>query len=52
MGGFHDFLARLKTLNPAVDLSGFPTDAWPGLGRPEGEGGITVSRLIRRGLSP
>ena len=52
MAGFHDFLARLKTLNPAVDLSGFPADAWPGLGRPEVEDGITVRRLIRYALFP
>jgi hypothetical protein len=30
MGGFSDFLMRLKTLNPAVELSRFPflADAW------------------------
>jgi hypothetical protein len=31
MTGFSDFLARLKMLNAGVKLTGFPTDAWPGL---------------------
>lgn len=31
MTGFLDFLIRLETLNPAVDLSSFPPDTWPGL---------------------
>jgi hypothetical protein len=32
MTDFSDFLTRLKALNPAVDLTSFPADAWPGLG--------------------
>lgn len=32
--GFHDFLTRLKMLNPAVDLSTFPPGDWPGLATP------------------
>jgi hypothetical protein len=34
MEGFADFLARLKELNPAVDLTSFPADEWPGLATP------------------
>jgi hypothetical protein len=49
MTGLADFLSRLKTLNPAVDLSSFPGD-WPGLGRPKGETGITT--FVRRALFP
>jgi hypothetical protein len=49
MAGFYDFLTRLKTLNPAVDLSSFPAD-WPALGRREGETGIPA--FIRRALFP
>ena len=30
MTDFSDFLARLKTLNPVVELTGFPADAWSG----------------------
>jgi hypothetical protein len=53
MTDFPDFLARLKTLNPAVDLSSFPPDAWPGFGRPEGEERRTsISRRIRGALFP
>jgi hypothetical protein len=51
MTGFADFLARLKTLNPAVDLSSFPPDTWPGLGaRASDERGTSVSRRIRGAL--
>ena len=47
MTGFPDFLARLKTLNPAVDLTSFPPDAWPGLGAPAtDQRGTSVSRRI------
>jgi hypothetical protein len=53
MTGFPDFLARLKTLNHAVDLTSFPPDAWPGLGAPAtDERGTSVSRRIRRALFP
>jgi hypothetical protein len=47
MPELHDFLARLKTLNPAVDLSSFPADAWPGLATPAEA--RTAAR--RRGIS-
>jgi len=36
MTDFHDFLLRLRELNPAVDLSGFREPAWPGLTMPIG----------------
>ncbi len=53
MTGFSDFLARLKTLNPAVDLTSFPPDRWPGLGTPATqERGTSVSRRIRGALFP
>jgi hypothetical protein len=53
MTGFPDFLARLKTLNPAVDLTSFPPDRWPGLGTPAAqERGTAVGRRIRRALFP
>jgi hypothetical protein len=53
MTGFPDFLARLKTLNPSVDLTSFPADRWPGLGTPAtGERGTSVSRRIRGALFP
>jgi hypothetical protein len=53
MTDFADFLVRLKTLNPAVDLTSFPPDAWPGLGAPASdERGTSVSRRIRRALFP
>jgi hypothetical protein len=51
MAGFPDFLARLKTLNPAVDLTSFPAAAWPGLGAPAtGRRGTSVGRSIRGAL--
>lgn len=53
MAGFADFLARLKTLNPAVDLSSFPPDAWPGLRAPASdERGTSMGRRIRGALFP
>jgi hypothetical protein len=53
IAGFADFLARLKTLNPAVDLIGFPADAWPDLHTPATQGGGTnIRRLIRSALFP
>jgi len=53
MTGFPDFLARLKTLNPAVDLTSFPPDRWPGLGTPATqERGTSVGRSIRGALFP
>ena len=51
MTGFADFLARLKALNPAVDLSSFPPNAWPGLGAPASdERGTSMGRRIRGAL--
>jgi hypothetical protein len=53
MTGFPDFLARLKTLNPGVDVTSFPPDRWPGLGGPATqEHATTVGRGIRRALFP
>jgi hypothetical protein len=53
MTGFADFLARLKTLNPAVELSSFPADAWPGLGEPATQERATlVLRFLRSPLFP
>jgi hypothetical protein len=47
-----DFLARLKTLNPAVDLSSFPADAWPGLATPAEARTTALRRGIRGALFP
>ena len=53
MTGFPDFLARLKALNPSVDLTSFPPDRWPGLGTAATEErGTSVSRRIRGALFP
>jgi hypothetical protein len=53
MTGFADFLARLKTLNPAVDVSSFPANAWPDLGTSgTEERGTSVSRRILGALFP
>ena len=52
MTGFADFLTRLKTLNPAVDLASFPTGAWPGLGQPATSRGTLVRHFIRSALFP
>ena len=55
MTGFRDFLTRLKTLNPAVDLTSFPAllvDAWPGAGRPSTEERTFMSRFLRSALFP
>jgi hypothetical protein len=47
MTDFSDFLTRLKALNPAVDLTTFPPDAWPGLGgRTHGS---SFSRFVQSG---
>jgi hypothetical protein len=32
MNDFHDFLTRLKTMNPAVDMRTFPAETWPEVG--------------------
>jgi hypothetical protein len=53
MTSFADFLTRLKTLNPAVDLSSFPAGAWPGLGQPATEKrGTLVRRYTGGALFP
>lgn len=48
---FADFLARLQTLNPAVDLTGFPADALPA-GVPKTKEPWSVNRLLRSALFP
>jgi hypothetical protein len=56
MTAFLDFLTRLKTLNPAVDVSSFPAllaDARPELGAPgAAEHRSSVSRFLRSALFP
>ncbi len=52
MTGFADFLARLKALNPTVDLTSFPADAWPGLGPLAREQRGIVRRFIGSVLFP
>jgi hypothetical protein len=52
MTGFPDFLSRLKTLNPAVDLTSFPAGAWPDLGALATEKPGPVSRFIRSVVFP
>jgi hypothetical protein len=52
MTGFADFLTRIKTLNPAVDLASFPAGAWPGLGQPATTRGTLVRRFMRSALFP
>ena len=55
MTGFRDFLTRLKTLNPAVDLASFPallTDAWPTAGGQATEERTFMSRFLRSALFP
>ncbi len=52
MTDFRDFLIRLKTLNPAVDLSSFPAGAWPGLATPDEARATAQRRGIRGALFP
>lgn len=52
MTGFADFLSRLKTLNPAVDLTSFPADAWPGLGGPAPDKPGPARRFMKSALFP
>lgn len=53
MTDFADFLTRLKGLNPAVDLTSFPADAWPGVGhRATEERGTLVRRFMSSALFP
>jgi hypothetical protein len=53
MTDFPDFLSRLKALNPTVDLTSFPSYAWPGLRTPMSqEREANLSRRIRVALFP
>ncbi len=52
MTAFADFLSRLKALNPAVDLTSFPADTWPGLGGPTPERSGPVRRFLTSALFP
>jgi hypothetical protein len=54
MTAFADFLTGLKTLNPAVDLTSFPAEAWPGLGGQPAteERGTFVRHFMRTALFP
>lgn len=55
MTGFRDFLTRLKTLNPAVNLTSFPAllvDAWPTAGEQATEERTFMSRFLRSALFP
>jgi hypothetical protein len=56
MTGFLDFLTRLATLNPAVDLSSFPAflaDGWSDVGTPAtAASGTDVGRLVRSVFFP
>jgi hypothetical protein len=53
MTGFPEFLSRLKTLNPAVDLASFPAKAWPDLHPAAIDGRRTdLTRLIRSAVFP
>ena len=54
MTGFADFLTRLRTLNPSVDLNSFPSDAWPGLSQPmtKERGTLTLVGFVRSALFP
>jgi hypothetical protein len=45
MGDFPDFLARLKALNPAVDLATFPTHGWPSRSAPS-EGCVGIAAIL------
>ena len=50
MTDFADFLARLKTLNPAVDLTSFPAETWPGVGAGTNERDTPIRRLLTRSV--
>jgi hypothetical protein len=55
MTGFLDFLTRLATLNPTVDLTSFPAvlaDAWSGLGGPATDVHARLGRFLRSALFP
>jgi hypothetical protein len=50
MTNFPDFLARLERLNPAVDLSSFPSEAWPASDTASHAGALNL--FIRSALFP
>jgi hypothetical protein len=52
MSGFNDFLTRLKTLNPAVDLSSFPAHSRLDFGTPASEPPLRPDRFRQRALFP
>jgi len=52
MTDFHDFLTRLKTVHPGVDLTSFPAKTWPGLGGKTPEKAGPLNRFIRSALFP
>ena len=52
MTGIADFLRRLKTLNPAVDLTSCPPDTSPDLGTPATEKPGPLSRFLQSALFP
>lgn len=52
VAGFADFLTRLKSLNPSVDLSSFPADEWPGLAAPGDARKGAVWRNMRGAIFP
>jgi hypothetical protein len=53
MMDFTDFLSRLQSLNPAVDLSSFPAKTWPNL-HPLATDRVRIDviRLVRSALFP
>jgi hypothetical protein len=52
MSDLADFLTRLKALNPAVDLTTFPAEAWPDLGGRAAKTPGSLRSFVQRLLSP
>src|SRR5262249_8804189 len=53
MTGFPDFVSRLETLNPAVDLTSFTTKSWPNLRPATSDARRTdVTHFLRSALFP
>ena len=52
MNDFPDLLTRLKGLNPAVDLTTFPAEVWPGLGGRAAEPPGLLRGFVQRLLFP
>jgi hypothetical protein len=52
MSDFPDFLTRLKGLNPAVDLTSFPAEVWPGLGGRAADPPGPLRSFVQRLLFP